>query len=122
MLTIFKFESQLMQYSGARDTVIYRPDPGHFLFCKSPGTGHTFRVPGEMVTGQLELILKFRNSTVTSFDNSEYFSTRLANYLTLWHSDLVIVSFIWEFLPWTRFMFNSPQKCFQSFDTQDTQD
>ena len=35
------------------------PAPGHFLLCKSPGAGHTFRcksprVPGGMVTGQID--------------------------------------------------------------------
>ena len=35
------------------------PTPGHFLLCKSPGAGHTFRcksrgVPGGMVTGQID--------------------------------------------------------------------
>ena len=36
------FESQLMQIPAPRDIVIFSP-PGHFLLCKSPEAGHTFR-------------------------------------------------------------------------------
>ena len=51
VLTIFMFESHLIQMPGPRDIVILGPPPGHFLLCKSPGAGHTFRgkslgVPG----------------------------------------------------------------------------
>ena len=51
VLTIFMFESQLMQMPGPRDIVIFMPAPGHFLLCKSPGTGHTFRCKSPRVTG-----------------------------------------------------------------------
>ena len=59
VLTIFVFESQLMQMPGPRNIVIYWPALGHFILCKSPGTGHTLRckcpgVPGGMVNGQID--------------------------------------------------------------------
>ena len=43
LLTIFRFESQLMQMPSPKDIVIYRPGPGNFQLCKNPGTGHIFR-------------------------------------------------------------------------------
>ena len=66
VLTIFMFESQLIQMPGPRDIVIYRPTPGHFLLCKRPGAGHTFRcksprVPGGMVTGQIDTCITCEN-------------------------------------------------------------
>ena len=40
MLTIFMFESQLMQMPGARDIVIYWPGPGAVSVMQKPQ--HTF--------------------------------------------------------------------------------
>ena len=60
VLTIFMFESQLMQMPGPRDIIIFRPAPAHFLLRKSPRTGHTHfgtkapGCPGGMVTGQID--------------------------------------------------------------------
>ena len=36
VLTIFMFESQLMQMPGPRDIVIYRPDPRTFSVVQKP--------------------------------------------------------------------------------------
>ena len=50
-----------LQKPGPSDIVIYRLVPDHFLLCKSPGAGLTFRckspgVPGEMVTSIEKMI------------------------------------------------------------------
>ena len=74
VLTVFIFESQLMQMPGPRDIVIYRLAPGHFLLSKSPGAGYTFgaKAPGcrgeGIVTGEIDtcindLILKSDQET-----------------------------------------------------------
>ena len=58
MLTIFMFESQLMQHPAPGTLSFIVPAPGHFLLCKSPGAGHTFQckspglLGGGMVIGQ----------------------------------------------------------------------
>ena len=60
VLTIFMFESQLMQMPGPRDIVIYRPRPRAFSFVQKPwGWAHiSVQKPrgarGEMVTGQID--------------------------------------------------------------------
>ena len=41
-----------MQKPRPRDIGIYRPAPGHFLLCKSPGAGHTFRCKSPRVAGR----------------------------------------------------------------------
>ena len=57
LLTVSKFESQLMQTPAPGSSSFIGPAPGHLLLCKSPGAGHTFPykspgVPRGMVTGQ----------------------------------------------------------------------
>ena len=57
----FMFESQLIQMLGPGTSSFIGLAPGHFLLCKSPGTGHTFwckspGVPGGGggITGQID--------------------------------------------------------------------
>ena len=42
LLTIFMFESWLMQMPGPRDIMIYWPGPLAFSVLQKPGAGHTF--------------------------------------------------------------------------------
>ena len=51
VLTIFMFESQLMQMPGPRDIVVYWPGPQAFSVVQSPGAGHTFRCKSPGVPG-----------------------------------------------------------------------
>ena len=55
VLTIFTFESQLMQMPGPRDIVIYRPAPMAFSVLQKLDTHFGAKAPGcRRVTGQID--------------------------------------------------------------------
>ena len=75
VLTIFTFESRLMQMPGPRDIVIYRPGPGYFLLCKSPGAGHTFwcKSPGVPGGGDGNRSNRYLHNLIVSWHLSTIF-------------------------------------------------